>query len=596
MMALIDARRVLFVGGCCLVAASLSAQTATQDARKNDDTCAWTQWGQNAAHQGALRCADAQPAERSLVRVTIDPFTERELAETNGNLLTHYQVPLIDRQGTVFVLAKTGTYVSCDPPGSGTPAPCGVNAWASQVWTERALVWKRKKLVEAWRVTSDWKPVPAAPWEPMFQPALAGGFLYLPAAGGTLLQVNASNGALRRRINPFGKVLRADAYVTGGVTADRQGNVYYNVIELDPAAPWTADARGWLVKTRPNGKTWMASYSSLVPDAPAPDAPCYTTFAAASPLPPRPWPPPPPQPGGAPTLPPQVPCLSQRPGVNVTPAVGADGRIFTVSRAHGAQNYGYLVAVWPNLSPAWVSSLRDRLNDGCGVRVPFGSAATSCRPGAAAGVDPNTNLPPAGAVSDASSSSPTALPDGGVVYGAVSNYNNFRGHLFKFDSGGGFAGSFDYGWDTTPAVYAHDGTYSLVLKDNHYTRYVGEALVEGPFSITQLDADLAVEWSFDNTNHDFCQRLPDGTVGCELDPEHFAGWEWCVNALAVDARGTVHVTAEDGFYYAIAQGGVEQARFFLTVPRGAAYTPLALDARGRIYAMNDGVLHVLGRR
>jgi len=101
----------------------------------------------------------------------------------------------------VFVLEKTGHYVPCDPPGSRTPAPCGSDAWASQVWTERALVWKKSRLVERWRFTSDWKPAPVRNWEPMFQPALSGSYLYFPGAGGTLLQVNATTGALRRRID-----------------------------------------------------------------------------------------------------------------------------------------------------------------------------------------------------------------------------------------------------------------------------------------------------------------------------------------------------------------------------------------------------------
>jgi hypothetical protein len=67
-----------------------------------------------------------------------------------------------------------------------------------------------------------------------------------------------------------------------------------------------------------------------------------------------------------------------------------------------------------------------------------------------------------------------------------------------------------------------------------------------------------------------------------------------VNAPAVDSAGTVHVTSEDGFYYAIAQGGVERARTFLALPVGAAYTPMSLDFLGRVYALNDGTLRVLG--
>lgn len=54
-------------------------------------------------------------------------------------------------------------------------------------------------------------------------------------------------------------------------------------------------------------------------------------------------------------------------------------------------------------------------------------------------------------------------------------------------------------------------------------------------------------------------------------------------------------TSEDGNFYAIGQGGVERERSFLSRAQGAIYTPLALDPRGRIYAMNDGILFVLGR-
>jgi hypothetical protein len=32
---------------------------------------------------------------------------------------------------------------------------------------------------------------------------------------------------------------------------------------------------------------------------------------------------------------------------------------------------------------------------------------------------------------------------------------------------------FDFGWDSTPAVFSHDGTYSIVIKDNHYDEESG---------------------------------------------------------------------------------------------------------------------------
>jgi hypothetical protein len=40
---------------------------------------------------------------------------------------------------------------------------------------------------------------------------------------------------------------------------------------------------------------------------------------------------------------------------------------------------------------------------------------------------------------------------------------------------------------------------------------------------------------------------------------------------------------------------VEKARVFLDLALGAAYTPLSIDPKGRIYAMNNGKLTVLGK-
>jgi hypothetical protein len=170
-----------------------------------------------------------------------------------------------------------------------------------------------------------------------------------------------------------------------------------------------------------------------------------------------------------------------------------------------------------------------------------------------------------------------ALPDGGVLYGAMTRDNGFRGHLFKFSASGAPLGSYDFGWDITPAVYPHDGTYSIVVKDNNNVD-------GGPFAITQLSKDLVPEWKFVNTSTETCHREPDGSIVCEDNGEHPGGFEWCINAPAVDRDGTVYVTSEDGNFYAIGQGGVEKARVFLEIAQGAAYTPLSLDGQGRIYA------------
>src|SRR5712692_3184891 len=125
------------------------------------------------------------------------------------------------------------------------------------------------------------------------------------------------------------------------------------------------------------------------------------------------------------------------------------------------------------------------------------------------GVDPATNHAGESRVLDQSSSSPTVLPDVSVLYGAYSRYNIARGHLFKFSSTGEFLAAFDFGWDTTPAVFSHDGTCSIVIKDNHYDEEAGfycnpsggvsdivcdsTGIPAGPFYITQLDANLVPE-------------------------------------------------------------------------------------------------------
>lgn len=285
--------------------------------------------------------------------------------------------------------------------------------------------------------------------------------------------------------------------------------------------------------------------------------------------------------------------------------IGTDGTIYTVSRPQFNSRYGFMVAVNPNLTPKWASSLRGHLNDGCGVTIPIQSQPGvpekgKCNFGATVGVEPETNHAGTARIIDQSSSSPTVLPDG-VLYGAYSRYNVARGHLVKFDFNGNFVASFDFGWDSTPAVYSHGGTYSILIKDNHYDEESGfycnpdptvpvsqtvcasTGIPAGPFYITQLSPSLAPEWKFHNTN---------------FTSDHPNGFEWCINAPGVDASGFVYVNSEDGNLYRIPQGhtGVfdfssgGSQKLFLKVAIGAAYTPLSIAPDGTIFTENDGVL------
>jgi outer membrane protein assembly factor BamB len=76
--------------------------------------------------------------------------------------------------------------------------------------------------------------------------------------------------------------------------------------------------------------------------------------------------------------------------------------------------------------------------------------------------------------------------------------------------------------------------------------------------------------------------------------DHPDGFEWCINAAAVDKNGVVYSNSEDGNLYAIAQGGVEKQRIFLQLALGAAYTPLSIGPDGKIYTQNAGHLFVIG--
>ena len=145
----------------------------------------------------------------------------------------------------------------------------------------------------------------------------------------------------------------------------------------------------------------------------------------------------------------------------------------------------------------------------------------------------------------------------------------------------------------TPAVWPHDDTYSVILKDNHYAEDAA-GVDAGPYFIRQLDANLASEWAFQSTNTTSCTTGGGGEKTCRDDHPH--GFEWCVNAPAVDRNGTVYVNSEDGNLYAIGQGGTPSVTktLFLGAALGAAYTPVVVDNTGRILALNFGNLLVVG--
>jgi len=537
------------------------------DPTRADAGCDWPQWGQNWAHTGAS-CVPAQGFARALASITFDPFVPLEVAEAQrvfrrGDLFAHYGSPLVVGDD-LYLGVKAGTYVSCLPPGH--PVSCGFDAWNQQVWTVEHHAWVSGTLTFQRSYASDWKPPPwqlVRAWEPVFQPAVHDQVVWVPGSSGTVVRLDRQVGGAVT-INPFA-TLDPNRYVTGPLVVDADGTLLYNVVELDAANPVTGDARGYLVRVPPDPDTThpptIVGYQSIVAGAPAPTDLCPpATSGRAS------------------------PCGSQRPGFNSGPAIGPGGVIFVVSRSRYAQNDSALVALNPDLSPRWTFRMREILCDGCGVLV-------SCAPGRLPGTDPNTGRKGSIWVNDEASSVPVALPDGAVLYGGLSSYSGGRGHMIKVSPDGRLMGHYDFGWDVTPAVWLHDGTYSIVTKDNHYPVTTDGS--EGPYDMTQLSPDLVPEWKFTSTETRSCVTDADGGVSCVSD--HQDGFEWCVNAPAVAPDGTIYANSEDGRVYAIRQGGTLGEQRFLVQSLGAAYTPIVIDSQGRVYSMNGGLMTVVGQ-
>lgn len=542
-----------------------------------DAGCDWAQWGQNWAHTG-MSCAVAQTFARPLAVVTFDPFVGQEVAEAAGSsgvpeLRVHYASPLVVGDDA-YIAVKGGTYLSCSPPGSSTPKPCGMDAWDKQVWTVQHHSWVGSDLVFQRSYASDWKPAywPASGgWEPVFQPAVHDQVVWVPGAAGTVIRLDRQLGN-PRLVNPFAPVINPNRFVTGPLVIDADGTLLYNVNEVDPVQPRILDGHGYLVRVPPDGAPSSVAYQDIVAGAPKPNDLCPMTYEHAGIN--GPYPKSFPAPEGK--------CGSQRPGFNSGPAVGPDGTIFVVSRAHLAENDDSLVALHPDLTPKWTFRMREILSDGCGVLA-------TCSDGAAIGVDPDTGLKASIRVFDEASSVPVALPDGAVLYGGLTTYNGGRGHLIKVGADGKLRATYDFGWDVTPAVWTHDGTYSILTKDNHYFAPDGGV---GPHDLTQLSQDLKVEWKFTATETRSCASQADGGLNCIAD--HPAGFEWCVNAPAVGRDGTLYANSEDGRIYAIHQGGILREQRFLVESLNAAYTPIVVDAKGRVYSLNGGVMTVVG--
>src|SRR6185312_1825013 len=139
----------------------------------------WHQWGGNGAHTGAS-CSVGQPLQKILASVPIDLLVADEVADAQGDLVVHYQAPLIDGD-RVAMVKKAGVFTPCVPetdPLKYCDHPEDLHRFETQTWSEVGYAWEAGALVEKWTYDSGWKPPLGT--EVVFQPVYSGNRIAIP--------------------------------------------------------------------------------------------------------------------------------------------------------------------------------------------------------------------------------------------------------------------------------------------------------------------------------------------------------------------------------------------------------------------------------
>lgn len=218
-------------------------------------------------------------------------------------------------------------------------------------------------------------------------------------------------------------------------------------------------------------------------------------------------------------------------------------------------------------------------------------------------IDPFEQLP--SNVSDDSTASPLVAPDGDVYMGvsdATYGSHNARGWLLHFNSDltqTKLPGSF--GWDDTPSIvpanvvpsYKGTSSYLLMVKYNNYER-AGSG--DGLNQIAIIDPHTAQDDKIASGVKSMQDVLT--ILGPTPDPAVPGGFiEWCVNTAAIDPfTKSVVVNSEDGYLYRwdlTTNKLTEKIR--LTSGLGESYTPTAIGADGKVYAINNAILFAVGK-
>lgn len=397
-----------------------------------------------------------------------------------------------------------------------------------------------------WTQASDYR-LPAHRWVPSFNPVLRpDGSLVIPAAGGRLLvrsDPDSATGATAtlafygNACDPSPATCDSTITINTPLTSDAQGNVFFgfSVSGANPAGL----VGGGFARVSASG-----AGSHVIASAASGDA------------------------------------AMVKPMTNGAPALSND--------------QGTLYVVVNDLPPAGTRS--------SGRLLALDSTTLATKQGVLL-VDPASSTP--AWVSDDSTASPTVGPDGDVYIGVLEASgapHNFRGWLLHFDSGLAQTRTpAAFGWDITASVvpagmlpsYAGPSSYLLVIKYNNY----GGAGGDGRNRMAVVDPGQTQADSYSGAPVQVMKEILT-ILGPTPDPEWPGGVkEWCVNTVAVDPlTSSVLVNSEDGRLYrwhlpsnAFTEG--------ITLTGGIAesYTPTAIGADGRVYAVNDATLYSIGR-
>lgn len=400
-----------------------------------------------------------------------------------------------------------------------------------------------------WTQTSDYR-LPPHNWVPSFNPALtADNRVVIPAAGGRVLVRDNANSASNasgavRSVAFYGDAVYAAAsttfdatvFINTPLTTDSQGNVFFGftVTGNNPAG-----LAGGIARIGADGRsTWVAA-STAAAD---------TTMAKTA--------------------------------TNSAPALSADERtlyaVVNTAPPAGARAAGRLLAL---------------------------DAATLATRAAVSLIDPLTGAP--AWVNDNATSSPTVAPDGQVFIGVLeanAPAHNFRGWLLQFSADlaqAGTPGSF--GWDNTVSIvptsmlprYSGGSPYLLLSKSNSYG---GVGSGDGQHRMAILDPRQTQRDTFSTAT---VMREVLTMLGPTPDSSYPGGVkEWCVNTAVVDPlTNSVLMNSEDGMLYRwhLPSNALTE-RIALNNGYAQSYTPTALGADGRVYAVNNARLFSIGVR